>query len=614
MIILNLYRPNGTLVAAGLTDFLSIDYQRSENEIGAFEIILPIHYLDFGIGRDWIWEIYREAIPGQVVLDGETIWFTRRIEIVTEAQESSIIVSGHDTMGLLKRRIVAWQSIADQAEGGNNQAYKTRPADDAIREVFIENFGSGVGEADIAPAQKIPSPPATVYEEPDIGIPFTVSDRVMVQVQEEDVQNLDEPAAPIIVQEIQLQNALEAMQSIARESAQRGTKIIFDIAYVPGQGAVLGDLLFRVWVTQRGTKQPGIQIGPDYGNLIDARFVTDYTDECTWAYVGGSTEHPTRIIASIVDPELTRANPWYPSECFVDLPDLTNRADITVDITVSITDAAVGAPTFPAGSPISVAVHEGFTFVTGVVASGETAPTYTIVGGADAGDFQVNSSTGVLRFAVAPDTGAPTDSDLNNLYHVIVRATNGSGTADQLINVTVNDLDGSLPTFPSSGVLDVNIPENVRFVASMIQGDDPLGTYQIIGGTDAARFQINADGNDGLLVFVITPNFELPDDSDANNTYQVQVRYENSEGDVGQAFVGAGAAAIYENRTKFVLSGNVLQTPTEAFGVHYHYGDLIDVNAFGHEFEAAISKYQVHADTGGIEITIPFESTERVPV
>jgi hypothetical protein len=43
MIILNLYRPNGTLVAAGLTDFLSIDYQRSENEIGAFEIILPIH-------------------------------------------------------------------------------------------------------------------------------------------------------------------------------------------------------------------------------------------------------------------------------------------------------------------------------------------------------------------------------------------------------------------------------------------------------------------------------------------------------------------------------------------------------------------------------------------
>jgi len=45
-------------------------------------------------------------------------------------------------------------------------------------------------------------------------------------------------------------------------------------------------------------------------------------------------------------------------------------------------------------------------------------PQFTIVGGADADKFDINSSTGVLRFSVAPDYYHPTDRDTDNIYRV----------------------------------------------------------------------------------------------------------------------------------------------------------------------------------------------------
>lgn len=43
------------------------------------------------------------------------------------------------------------------------------------------------------------------------------------------------------------------------------------------------------------------------------------------------------------------------------------------------------------------------------------ALTYSISGGADAGKFAINASSGVLTFIVAPDYEAPTDVGGNNV-------------------------------------------------------------------------------------------------------------------------------------------------------------------------------------------------------
>jgi serralysin len=62
---------------------------------------------------------------------------------------------------------------------------------------------------------------------------------------------------------------------------------------------------------------------------------------------------------------------------------------------------------------------------------------YSIVGGADAAKFSINSSTGALSFVTAPDFEAPTDAGGNNVYDVTVQVSDGTLTSTQAIAVTV---------------------------------------------------------------------------------------------------------------------------------------------------------------------------------
>ena len=97
------------------------------------------------------------------------------------------------------------------------------------------------------------------------------------------------------------------------------------------------------------------------------------------------------------------------------------------------------------GATASVSIAENSTAVTTVTASGTTPLTFSLVGGADQAKFTINSTTGVLTFASAPDFETPTDSGANNVYDVTVRVSNSSGTDDQAIAVTVTDVAEGAP-------------------------------------------------------------------------------------------------------------------------------------------------------------------------
>ena len=67
--------------------------------------------------------------------------------------------------------------------------------------------------------------------------------------------------------------------------------------------------------------------------------------------------------------------------------------------------------------------------------------TWSLAGGADQAQFELSGST--LRWVGngTQDFEAPADADSDNVYEVIVRATNTSANAtDQAISVTVNDV------------------------------------------------------------------------------------------------------------------------------------------------------------------------------
>jgi hypothetical protein len=152
--------------------------------------------------------------------------------------------------------------------------------------------------------------------------------------------------------------------------------------------------------------------------------------------------------------------------------------------------------------------------------------TYAISGGADAARFTINASTGALSFVAAPNFEAPADADGDNVYDVVVSASDGSFTDTQAIAVTVGDIN-ELPVITSNGggataalVMDPGLTEVTTVTAVDFDGPATV-TYAIAGGVDAALFAIDAET--GALRFLTAPALEAPADAGANNVYDVTV-------------------------------------------------------------------------------------------
>src|SRR3989454_748955 len=170
------------------------------------------------------------------------------------------------------------------------------------------------------------------------------------------------------------------------------------------------------------------------------------------------------------------------------------------------------------GATASVSVAENTTAVTTVSAADADLPaqtlSYAISGGADAAKFTINATTGVLSFVSAPDFENPTDTGTNNVYDVTVQASDGAGGTDaQAISVSVMAVNDNNPAITSNGggaTASVSLAENKTAVTTVTATDADLPaqtlSYAISGGTDAAKFTINAAT--GALSFVSPPNVE----------------------------------------------------------------------------------------------------------
>ena len=127
----------------------------------------------------------------------------------------------------------------------------------------------------------------------------------------------------------------------------------------------------------------------------------------------------------------------------------------------------------------------------------------------------------------APNFEAPTDADGNNVYDVIVQASDGSLIDTQAIAVTVTNVNEA-PVITSNGggaTAAVSVAENTTAVTTVTATDPDAGaivTFSIAGGADAAKFSI--DPTTGVLSFVTAPDFEVPTDAGANNVYDVIVQ------------------------------------------------------------------------------------------
>ena len=203
-----------------------------------------------------------------------------------------------------------------------------------------------------------------------------------------------------------------------------------------------------------------------------------------------------------------------------------------VGFTVTAAPPTITAPGGVAGATSSaVSVYENQTAVTTL--SANRTVSWTITGGADSSKFEINQSTGVITFRTAPDYEAPTDANTDNVYVLVVTATDSGGlTSTQTVSVTVLDVADNIPVITGPGGVPgavrttLNIYENETEVTTLTSS--VAATWSITGGPDRAKFNINA--STGELAFIAGPDFENPTDADTDNTYEVVITATGSNG------------------------------------------------------------------------------------
>jgi hypothetical protein len=206
----------------------------------------------------------------------------------------------------------------------------------------------------------------------------------------------------------------------------------------------------------------------------------------------------------------------------------TTDQNLVVNVT-NVDDFPVGA----IGGAAAPHVNENTQAVDTYTATTDAASTATTwsISGTDAAAFTINSTTGALSFVTAPDREHPTDVGTNNVYDVIVRATDSAGLFNtQAVAVTVdNVVEGPIITSNGGGGVGiVHMQENIAITTAITTvvataaetGTGSAPTYAIGGGGDGAAFSISAGG---ALTINVSPNYEAPTDIGADNVYQVNV-------------------------------------------------------------------------------------------
>ena len=151
--------------------------------------------------------------------------------------------------------------------------------------------------------------------------------------------------------------------------------------------------------------------------------------------------------------------------------------------------------------------------------------------GADADDFDItadSSGRGVLTFRSSPDFENPTDSNQDNVYEIVVVATDEDGLSDMLtFTITITDVNEP-PEISRISSAPGNVPENqdqtqvlARYTATDPDNPSAQLTRWSTSGTDGGDFVMNEQGE---LRFRRTPDFERPADSNRDNQYVFTVR------------------------------------------------------------------------------------------
>ena len=228
------------------------------------------------------------------------------------------------------------------------------------------------------------------------------------------------------------------------------------------------------------------------------------------------------------------------------------------NVTITVTNENDNAPAFTSPATVRVAENQVAAYEAAAADADGAPPRYSL-SGTDAALFTINANTGVVSFRAAPDFEAPGDADGDNVYDIIVWASDGTNSTNQNVAITVTNENDNVPAFTSPATVSVAENQVAAYEAAAADADGAPPRYSL-SGTDAALFTINA--NTGAVSFRAAPDFEVPGDADGDNVYDIIVTASDdtnsteqniaitvtNENDNVPAFTSPATARVAENQ------------------------------------------------------------------
>ena len=208
--------------------------------------------------------------------------------------------------------------------------------------------------------------------------------------------------------------------------------------------------------------------------------------------------------------------------------------------------------------------------------------TYSLAAGiTDNDDFNINATTAVVTFKVAPDYETKTQ------YKITVHATDGlTYNSDIVYTINITDLDDTAPIFSGSFSSSVLEEQTSAFTATAT--DSNTITYSLSAGvTDNNDFSINSTS--GVVTFNTAPDYEIKTsysitvtatDSLSNVSTQVYTLSITNVDDDAPVFTGSFTATVAENQTTATTANTTdLNTVTYSLGSGVTDNDDFNINS-----------------------------------
>lgn len=198
------------------------------------------------------------------------------------------------------------------------------------------------------------------------------------------------------------------------------------------------------------------------------------------------------------------------------------------------------------GAAAAIMIPENSTAVTTVTATDADgqAITYSL-SGTDAALFRIDPTTGVLTFAAPPDFEFPRDADGDNVYDVVVTASDGTNTDTQAIAITVTDINETGRTLTGNANNNIFSPTTTTVSLQTTGLNDTvygLAGADTIDGGGGADLMYGGAGNDIYFVDSYTD-----DGNSGNDDQAIELAGEGT--DLVNASVSFRLGAEVENLT-----------------------------------------------------------------